>query len=161
MKKIIFTVLVFIVLLSASGYCADKGNAFIALREKIFAESKELKAFMMQTKDIVLVNSMWDSCIMTMTQLDAYFYLAGISNTIKKKDLSVSAVNYLSNWLNEIKKTTDLNMESLNSVSTTLTEETKVYIQKLNGYFGELKQQVSIELERILKLKESLNPAAK
>jgi len=123
------------------------------MRNRIFVKSQEIKALLANSKDVVLLNSMWDSCIMTITQLDAYFYMIGIFNTIKKEDLTDASVNYLINWLNEIKKTNELNIKSLNLVTKTLEPRARVHKEKLTSYFSELNKQINNELSRIPALK--------
>lgn len=154
MKKIFFMILTLIVLLTFSAYAQEA--TLLTLRNKAFKESKELKSLLIDSKDVILVNTLWDSCIMAMTQLDAYFSMVGIFNTIKKEDLKEDSVNYLINWLNEIKKTNELNIKSLNAISTTLEPKSKVHIERLKNYFSDLNNQINIESDKISLLKKSL-----
>ena len=154
MKKIIFIILIFIIFLSFSVYALD--TTLLDMRNKIFEESKVIKSLLVDSKDIILMNSMWDSCVMTMTQLDAYFSMIGIFNTIKKEDLKEDAINYLTSWLDGIKKTNELNIKSLDAVSVTLEPKTKAHILKLKDYFGKLNNQINAELDKISLLKKSL-----
>ena len=108
MKKIISLILLLVVFLTFSAYALE--TTLFEMRNKIFAESKEIKALLTESKDIVLMSSMWDSCVMALTQLDAYFSMVGIFNTIKKGDISEDSVNYLIGWLSQTKKTNELNI---------------------------------------------------
>lgn len=154
MKKIIFIILTFIIFLSFSLYALD--TSLLDTRNKIFEESKELKSLLVSSKDVVLINSMWDSCIIAMSQLDAYFSMLGIFNTIKKEDLKEDVINYLTSWLDGIKKTNELNIKSLDAVTFTLEPKTKAYILKLKDYFAKLNNQINTELDKISVLKKSL-----
>lgn len=154
MKKIIFIILISVIFLNFSIYALD--TTLLDMRNKIFEESQELKSLLVNSKDIVLINSMWDSCIMAMSQLDAYFSMLGIFNTIKKEDLTEDAINYLTTWLDGIKKTNELNIKSLDAVTLILEPETKAHIVKLKDYFGKLNNQIDAELDKISLLKKSL-----
>jgi len=154
MKKIIFIILTFIILSNFSVYALD--TTLLDMRNKIFAESKDLKLLLANSKDVVLVNSMWDSCIMLVSQLDAYFSMLGIFNTIKKEDLKQDTIDYLTGWLDGIKKTNELNIKSLDAVSATMEPKTKTHILKLKDYFGKLNNQINIELDKISLFKKSL-----
>jgi len=147
---VIFLILFF----SFSAYAFD--TALLDMRNKIFEQSKEIKSLIVNSKDVVLINNMWDSCIMTMTQIDAYFYMIGIFNTIKKEELSDASVNYLISWLNEIKKTNELNIISLNTATQINEVNTRVYVVKLKNYFGELNNKIDAELNKVNLLKRSL-----
>ncbi len=87
--------------------------AFLDIRNKIFKESKDIKALLPSSKDVYLINSMWDSCVLAMSQLDAYFSMLGIYNTIKRENITQTALDYLINWLKEIKRSGELNIKSL------------------------------------------------
>ena len=154
MKKIIFLTLTFIIFLSFSVYALD--TTLLDMRNKIFEESKDLKSLLESSKDVILVSSMWDSCIIAMSQSDAYFNMLGIFNTIKKEDLKEDAVNYLTSWLDGIKKVNELNIKSLDAVTLTLEPKTKTHILKLKDYFGKLNNQIDAELAKISLLKKSL-----
>lgn len=154
MRKIIFIILTFVIFSSFSVYALD--TTLLDMRNQIFKESKELKSLLVNSKDIILVNTMWDSCIIAMTQLDAYFSMVGIFNTIKKEDVKEDAINYLASWLEEIKKTNELNIRSLNAVTLTLEPKIKAHIVKLKDYFGKLNNQINAELDKISLLKKSL-----
>jgi hypothetical protein len=154
MKKTIFIILIFIIFLSFSVYALDA--TLLDMRNKIFEESKVIKSLLADSKDIILMNSMWDSCVMTMTQLDAYFSMVGLFNTIKRENLSEASIDYLISWLNDIKKTNELNLKSLNSISVILESKTKVYLEKLKRHFSDLNNRIDSELGKISLLKESL-----
>jgi hypothetical protein len=99
---------------------------------------------------------MWDSSIMCVSQTDAYFSMIGIFNTIKKESLTEVAVDYLTSWLTEIKRTNELNIKSLDGVTVTMDANTKPRIEKLKGYFKEMNGQINSELSKISSIKQSL-----
>jgi len=158
MKKIVVGVLICFILFVPCAYAAD--NPLVGMRNKIFEEAKQIKSSLVQTQDIVLVNSMWDSCIMTVSQLDAYFSLVGIFNTIKKDNITESAINYLVDWLKQIKMTAELNIKSLNAITNPLEAKTKAQMDTLKRNFSDLNSRIDTELGkhsillRSLKVKE-------
>jgi hypothetical protein len=123
---------------------------------KIFAESQTIKVLMTGSKDIVLMSSMWDSCVIAKTQLDAYFSMLGIFNTIKNENLTEETINYLVNWLDVMKKTNALNMKSLTGISPIYEPTTELHVKRLNGYFAELNYRIDGELKKISSIKEAL-----
>lgn len=152
MRKIIYAASVFIIL---SGFNAFALDGFLETRSMISQESIEIKMSLPNSKDAVLLIGMWDSCMVTLTQLDAYFSMLGIFNEIKKEDLTGASVGYLINWLNLIKNTNDLNIKSLIATTKTTEPHTKVHRDKLMGYFGKLNIQITNELNRLSLLKKS------
>ncbi len=154
MKRIIFIILIFVIFLGFNAYASNSG--LINMRNKMLEESKDLKLLLATSKDVVLVNSMCDSCIIAMSQLDAYFSMVGIFNTIKKQDLKESAVNYLGGWLEGIRQTNKVNIRSLNTVMPGLEPKTKSQVAKLKDYFDKLNSQIDSELEKISILRKSL-----
>ncbi len=151
MKRIMI-MLILVSLLSSQAYALDTG--LINMRAKIFEESKAIKPLLTKSKDIILLSSLWDSCVIAMSQLDAYFSLVGIFNTIKKEDATDTAVNYLMDWLREIKKTNDVNIIGLSALTQAIEPNTVVHMEKLRGYFKDLNKQIDAELERVSALKK-------
>lgn len=147
MKKIAVAAVLISTFLNLNAYASDPG--LLTLRGKLFSESQELKVALASSQDAVLVSSMWDSCIISLTQIDAYFSMLGIFNTIKKENASEAAADYLSGWLNEIKRTNDLNIKSLESVSLITDQSTKDHMEKLKVYFSELNAQIAAELKKV------------
>ena len=153
MKKAIF-VLSLIIFLGSNVYALD--NTLRDIRNEIFEESKKIKSSLESSRDIVLTSSMWDSCIMTMTQLDAYFYMLDIFNTIKEEDLDEGPINTLGRWLSEIKKTNELNIKGLNAFPEPIETHTTLYMERLKGHYSDLNNQIDAELKKISVLKDSL-----
>jgi uncharacterized pyridoxal phosphate-containing UPF0001 family protein len=99
---------------------------------------------------------MWDSSVMAVSQLDAYFSMLGIFNTIKNENLSEAPVEYLLKWLKQIKDTTELNIKGLEAIKKTADARSKVFAMKLKDLFNKLKTRIDQELQTVGKLKESL-----
>ncbi|MBI3602071.1 MAG: hypothetical protein HY209_04185 [Candidatus Omnitrophica bacterium] len=164
MKKIILLTLASAIFTSGIVFAAE--NKLMDIRNKVLVESQEIKALLIKTKDVILVNSMWDSCVMAISQLDAYFSQLGIFNTIRKEEVTDTAINFLVNWLKEIKKTNDLNIESLSSVTQNIEAKTKLSLEKLKGYYADLNGQIDEEFAKLAALrkawvqKQPLLPAA-
>lgn len=159
MKKAAFIISIFMLLMSFSVYALGvhaADNSFLDIRNKFFEESKEIKALLPSSKDALLLSSMWDTCLLTMSELDAYFHMLGIFNTIKEKDLSEDAVNYLAKWLTEIKRNNELNIGILNSGSYSFEPGTRVHIEGLKSYLDELNKRIDTELDKISILNKSI-----
>lgn len=152
MKKKNLILLALLMFFSVNSYALE--NSLLEMRNKISLESKQIKALFRESKDIVLMSSMWDSSVMTMMQLDAYFYMIGIFNSVKIPN--EDAANYLINWLKIIKSTTELNIKSLDAVAETLEPKTKVYKERLKNDFSELNKNIDSELNRIFMLEKAV-----
>jgi hypothetical protein len=158
MKKVSVIILVSFIFCVSYAHALD--NPLVGMRNKIFEQAKQIKYSLAQTQDVVLVNSMWDSCIMTVSQLDAYFSLVGIFNTIKKDNITESAINYLVDWLKQIKMTAELNIKSLDAITNPLEAKTKTQMDILKRNFSDLNTRIDKELGkhsillRSLKVKE-------
>jgi hypothetical protein len=158
-KTIALLVVVVLLLLNVSAYAANVSFvSFLDMRKKIFDESKAIKAELTSSKDMVLINSLWDSCVITIGQLDAYFSMLGIFNTIKKGALSGDAVDYLINWLKRIKDNNTLNITSLNAVTMKIEAKTKLHIDKLTNYFVDLNKRIDQEIVKLTLVKDSVGP---
>jgi len=154
-KKVLFAIASVIVMLSGLRAYA-LGNELLDIRGSFFQEYKALKPLLTESKDVILLSSMQDSCIVTMTQLDAYFSMIGIYNAIKKEDLSEQPLNFLISWLSMMKNTTDLNTKSLIATPRTIAPRTKIHKDKLLNYFGDLNVRLANELNKLSLLKEAL-----
>ena len=154
MKKLIFIVLALFIFSSFSAYCFD--TRLLDLRNKFFEESQQIKSILPASKDAVLLTSMFDSCIIGMSQIDAYFAMLGILESIKKEILIDNPIDIIVDWLNGIKRTNDLNIKNLNTVTQNIEDNTKIHIEKLKVYFRELNNQLNVELDKLSTLKKSL-----
>lgn len=156
MKRTLLIVLALVAGLSFSAHAQATATGLMEIRNKLLTESQQIKALFSDTKDVILVSSMVDSCILTASQLDAYFSQLGIFNTIKKDDVTPAAIHFLEQWLNGIKNTNDLNVKSLNAVTQNIQAKTKLHLERLTGYFTDLNTQIDQELAQLAALKSAL-----
>jgi len=156
MKK--YFVFIFVMIFAAYAYAAS--SSLLEMRNKIIDESKEIKPLLTSAKNAVLISSIWDSCIMTVSQLDAYFSMVGILDSIKNENLSESSVDYLINWLSEIKSTNALNIKSIDVILGFAEKKVKPHMEKLKIHFDMLNNQLEAESKRLSLFKKVL-PRAK
>ena len=153
MKKTLFIILALLCVWSCSAQALE--TTLIDVRNEIFKNAQEMKAYFATTRDPILLNSMWDSSVMAISQLDAYFSMLGIFNTIKKENLEDSSINYLVSWLNQLKGTTELNIKSLEGIKSTADARSKVFALKLKNTFNGLKARITKELQTVKQLQET------
>lgn len=156
MKKTLLVVFALVAGLSLNAHAQATATGLMDIRTKLLTESQQVKALLKDTKDVILVSSMVDSCILTMAQLDAYFSQLGIFNTIKKDNVTTTAVGFLEQWLNGVKNTNELNIKSLNAVTQNIQAKTKLHLERLTGYFTDLNAQIDQELAQLAALKKTL-----
>ncbi|MCQ9205507.1 MAG: hypothetical protein NG737_04260 [Omnitrophica bacterium] len=147
MKRAVIFLLILFVL--SSSYVYGFEATLLGLRKELFEKSKEIKVALTGSKDPILMSSLWDSCIMSMSQMDAYFAMLGILNTIKDKDRSEATLKPISGWLRGMKNTNELNVKSLDSVTNVFGQSTKKHIRILKTYFVLLSNLIDKELEKI------------
>jgi hypothetical protein len=80
--------------------------------------------------------------------------MIGMYNTIKKEKLAKPALDYLIRWLGELKKTNDLNLRSLKTLTKKLDAKTKAHIDTIKTYFSDLNVEVIGELNKLSELKK-------
>jgi hypothetical protein len=158
MKKIIFTLFLSL-LLNSSAHAVD--FKIFDMRNKIFEESKEIKILLPSSNDTIVLTSMFDSCLIAMSQLDAYFNMLGIFESIKQEDLSNTPIDFIINWLDEIKRSSDLNLKSMTNITQPLETKTKEHIEKLKYYFKELNKIADDELNKLNLLKKAVRVKAR
>ncbi|MBU2102275.1 MAG: hypothetical protein ABH865_06015 [Candidatus Omnitrophota bacterium] len=132
------------------------GTTLLDIRNGIFEEAKQVQSLLNQSKDAGLVVSMWDTCIISVTQLNGYFYMLGIFEKIKTEDLSEEPINYLLSWLLEIRKTNDMNIKSLEQYAMPVEAKTKAQRERIRGYFVELNKRIDREITKIKLLWQSV-----
>ena len=152
MKKIILGSILFLFLNSCAWGMDFK---IFDMRNKIFAESKEIKESLNHSQDTLVLSSLFNASLLTMSQLDAYFNMLGVFETIPSQDLSDIAVDFLTNWLNEIKSTLDLNISSLTGISNSLEPGTKEHVEKVKYYFKQLNAIADEELKKLAIIKKT------
>ena len=122
---------------------------------KIRAELVQVKA-LMPKNDPILVNNMYNSCLIAKTQLDAYFYMLTLFNTIEEKALGDKAVDTLIEWLLAMKKINVININALRDTSKVQSPATKVRMEKLKALFEELNKEIDINIAKVSLIKKSL-----
>lgn len=154
MKKIALVVAL-VALVSGFTAYAEEGPTLFELRNDIFAKSKEMRPLLAGAKeDMIFMNSMWDASIATMQQLDAYFNMLGIFETIKKEDVTKKAVSYLSDWLNTINSTNTMNIQSLNAISQRAVDAaTKARAINMIAYYNRLNARIGKEVTGLMAIK--------
>ena len=157
-KKIsrVFFVLLIVMAFAVPAVQALDSYELVVMRSKIFRQSEEIKPLLAGSRDAVLISSMWDSCVVTMSQLDAYFFMIGIFNTIEEKDVTTQALDYLEKWLVNIKNTNDISIKSLSSVSYEFESSTGAHMSIMKDTLGELNQAIERETKKIGILKRKL-----
>ena len=110
------------------------------------------------SNDVVLLVSMFDSCLLVISQIDAYTYMLEIFNTIKNTQVDEKVFSYLGEWLLFMKRTSDLNIKSLDSVREPIEPNTKIQIARLRDYFNNLNKQIDGELSRFVRIRSLLKP---
>ncbi len=160
MKRKIFIILIFCVFLTQTAYCLD--TRLYDLRQKLFAQAQEIKQLVNRdnaAQYLVLVSTMWDTCFVAITQLDAYFYILGIFNSIKKENITQPTIDFLGRWLKQIKDTDELNIKGLDGIKLPIDPMIRISMERLKRYFRELNNQIDKELAEIGKLRKSLDKA--
>lgn len=153
MRKIIVTLFLFL-FLNCNAWAMD--FKIFDMRNKIFEESKEIKKLFVRSQDTIVLSSLFDACLLAMSQLDAYFNMLGIFETIKEGDLSDLAVDFIVNWLDEIKRTLDLNLKSLTNIPQPLEFQTQEHIEKLKFYFRQLDDIADEELRKLSLIRRTI-----
>ena len=126
------------------------------MRNKIFDESKEIKALIKSSTDVVLLTVMFDSCFVTMSQLDSYFVMLAIYDTIPPDAVSPQALDALIGWLNEIKKMDNLSVSALGNLTIPVDQATRPHVDRLIGYFTDLNTIANDQLRKMDTLKKTL-----
>ena len=154
MKKIIFILLLVALLFSSHAYASE--TALLDLRNKIFDESSQIKALMTTSKMPVLVNGLWDTSVIATLQLDAYFYMVGIFNSIPKGKAPAASLDFIINWLNLIKNTNLSNIKNIAALSGNAEAAIQSRVKILTSYFMDLSIKVNNEIDRVNLIKKTL-----
>jgi hypothetical protein len=154
MRRIVFLVLSLVLICNISASAVE--TSLLDVRTEILKDAQEMKLYFATTRDPILLNSLWDSSIMVVSQLDAYFSMLGIFNTIKKENLENSSFSYLIGWLNQLKDTSDLNIKSLGAVKATTDARSKAFVLKLKDNFSILKERITQDLATVKQFEEAV-----
>lgn len=155
MKKSILMFLVF-TLCCCYAYAAD--IPLLNVRDKFLAQAAEIKPLMATSRNALLVSSMWDACVMVSYQLNAYFYMVGIFEATAKGAATQEQIDFIISWLNDIRRTNDLNINSLKNTNITLEKKSQEQLEKLLVNFNNANTQIGKELQRVKAFKKKLKP---
>ncbi len=151
MKKIILIVMLILAFMCSNVYAASLD--IFNTRNKIFDESNKIKTTMFgETKSVLIMMTMWDTCVVAIKQVDAYFYMVRIFETIKPEDVKEIAVVSLVDWLTNMKKTNGINIDSMQQMTSDealLDAATREHLNNLKAYFKELDNNIDAELKKI------------
>ena len=151
MKRAIFIALILSLFLCTSLYAMD--SKIIELRNKIFEQSREIKPLIADSQDVVLLTGMFDSCLLIVSQIDAYTYMMGIFNTIEDASVNEKVFDYLTEWLVLMRSTNSVNLKSLDAVVEPIDRSTKIHIARLRDYFDNLNKRIDAELTKFVRIK--------
>jgi hypothetical protein len=154
MKKIISITLTLLLLLNLNAYALD--SLLVNLRDRILEESRQIRDLLKDSKDVIILNAMWNSCNVTITQLAAYFFMIGIFNTIEQEDLTEETIVYLEKWLSEIEKVNTVNIKNLKSFSRQVDSRGRIHVEKLKMLYNDLNTTINSELKKISLIKDAL-----
>ncbi|MCK5160160.1 MAG: hypothetical protein KAQ99_01175 [Candidatus Aureabacteria bacterium] len=154
MKKIIFCVCILVVFLQLDAHSLDTG--LLDIRNQIFDESKAIKPLIAASTDSVLLSSMWDSCLISIAHIDAYFFMLAIFNAIKDEDLTEETVGYLTAWLKRVKKTNNINIEGFQNIAEITDDRIKTHIRVLKNYFDKLDNLLNAEIDKVDTIRRSV-----
>ena len=157
MKKIVFILAALLLTMTTCAHAAD--FRIFELRNKIFEESKQIKALMPTSKESFILLVLFDSCVLTASQIDAYFSMMRIVNTIRSENLSKEAIDSLIAWLEEMKKGNEINFRMLDDASIAAKADTKAHIAKLREYYALYGELVLIDANRLNALRKVARPA--
>ena len=125
-------------------------------RNKIFEDTKAIRTLISTSKDGPVLIGVLNSSIITMTQLDAYFFMLGIFESKKTEEVSSASLDFLTAWLNEIKKSNELQLKSLTPMPEPTEPRTKAHLEKLKSDYIGLNEQLDNELNKVSFIRKSL-----
>ena len=148
MKKIALFLLLAAVLVTFNAYALD--FKILNMRNQLFEQSRDIKALMAaKSRDSMVLVSLFNSCLMTVTELDAYFSMLGVFEALSKPGISNDAAKFIVSWLKGIKNTTTLNLDSL-GVLLPAEPRTKTEVKKLQDNLTSLSNLVDVELGKFI-----------
>ncbi|MCM8787283.1 MAG: hypothetical protein NC935_04430 [Candidatus Omnitrophica bacterium] len=150
-KKFIF--FIFLIVTFLNSYA--EGPVLLDMRNQLFDEANQIKTLLVRSNEPAILINMWNSCMTTIIQLNAYFYMLSIFDAIKTDFLKDDPTVYITMWLREMKKTNELNIKNLTDTKA-LEPEVKTYIEKLKKYFSELGKLLDVEIDKITVVRKTL-----
>ena len=157
MNKVTRIAAVLVVLLClASSPARALDTRLIDVRDRIFDESKKLQLVLNNSDDPVVIISLWDSCVTTVTRINAYFYMLGIYEMVPQESRTAEGLNYLITWLRETRRTNMLAVNALGAPLETADDTTLFHRKRVQGYFVELNSRLDAELQKLTIVQKSL-----
>ncbi|MCH7504034.1 hypothetical protein IID04_00145 [PVC group bacterium] len=153
MKKIICLFTIGIFFASSAAYAESTISELKSMRDKMFQVSVELKTVLTKTKEVILANTLWDASVMTVTQLDAYFIMVGIYETIPRESRLEQAAQYIIYWLTSVENTNDVNIKSLESMTNLTDPRLDKYVQTMKSFFQNINSLIRGEITKLKILK--------
>jgi hypothetical protein len=133
----------------------------VNMRGQIFDQSAQIKEMVTpKTRDGVLLTVMFDSCMLAVTQLDAYLSMLGIFETLSGPKGGEDAIKFIIAWLNSIKDSNNLSIQNMDSLMKS-EAKTKEQVKKLRAMFVSFNGIVDEELRKLNALKISIRRQAK
>ena len=156
---LVFTVLILFSYLNS--YALD--NRLLDIRNKLFEEAKAIQFKLIDSQDTGLLLTLWDSSMVTITQLNAYFYMIGIFESVKDQKPKDSSLDYLVSWLQELKRTNQMNLRNFATIvpASIRDQNTKTHIDLLKRYYTTLDTCVDTELVKVAALRKTLSVTRK
>lgn len=154
MRKYKLLILLMLLLINIFAYAID--FPIFDLRNRIYEEAKRIKQLLPTSSDGVILLSIVDSCHIVIQQLDAYFYMLGIFESIDKDNIAYAAVDNIQAWLNQIKATNAISLKSLNSFTDIKDQATKEHIAKVKAFFLELNLRLEQESNKLTVIKRAI-----
>ncbi|HNX81799.1 MAG TPA: hypothetical protein PKL77_06595 [Candidatus Omnitrophota bacterium] len=136
--------------------CAAVEFKVFDMRNRLFEESKEIKTLIAKSKDSVVLMGMFDSCMLSMAQLDAYFSMLGIFYSVKDTEGTLTALNFLSSWINEMSRTNAVVLTSFDSSQIAVEKKTQEHLAKLKSYYVQFNTLLDGELKKVTVIKLSV-----
>lgn len=147
--------LVCVCIAGSAAQAAD--NGLLEVRDALFEESKKMNLVLPDSADPVMIISLWDTCVVAVTRINAYFYMLGILESSAEQKWSAESVDYLLIWLNETRRTIMVAMRQLGEPAQLNEAATDAHRGRIAGYLVQLDSQLEREIGRVGLLKESLN----
>jgi hypothetical protein len=148
MKKVFFIFLLCLFIFSYLNAYAVVDNRLLDMRNKIYGTSIEVRGLLQTSKDVVLLIGMFDSCLMAVSQLDAYFSMLGIMESMKRSSPNQETYKFFSEWLKGIKNTNDQNVLTLSEATRVIDPVTQAKVERLKSDFVALNGLISNELTK-------------
>ena len=153
-KTFVVVIAAYLFLGVQAAYCADV--RINQLRGRIFDASGQIKSALSGSQDVIIVTVMFDSCMLALSQIDGYYSLLTLLDTIKEKDLTPRSLDTVTSWINEIKRTNNANITSLQAMNQPFDPGTKRYVELLKGIFADLNSGLDVELNKLVVLRKRI-----